>query len=176
MQKPTASGAQEAAALFKEQGRIERLTRIRDLVFGSLDGLIVPLGVISGVASFGFWVETVAHKCEGLVSINSLLEYDDFRHNESDYSLVGRRSGRQFRMRDKVTIKVVSANLAKRQLDYEWVIATSEKQENVPGEKMTLAESETPGAAPSHLKGKKGGKSKEGKEKDKEKKHRKKKK
>ncbi|MBL7764037.1 MAG: ribonuclease R, partial [Chitinophagaceae bacterium] len=25
-------------------------------------------GVISGVASFGFWVETVLHKCEGLVS------------------------------------------------------------------------------------------------------------
>ncbi|HWJ29631.1 MAG TPA: ribonuclease R, partial [Flavisolibacter sp.] len=36
-------------------------------------------GVISGVASFGFWVETIEHKCEGLVSINSLLEYDEFR-------------------------------------------------------------------------------------------------
>ncbi|MDO6434668.1 ribonuclease R [Flavitalea sp. BT771] len=82
-------------------------------------------GVISGVASFGFWVETLEHKCEGLVSLNSLLEYDDFRHVESDYSLVGRRSGRQFRMGDKVTIKVVAANLAKRQLDYEWVIVTA---------------------------------------------------
>jgi len=82
-------------------------------------------GVISGVASFGFWVETVEQKCEGLVSINSLLEYDDFRHVESEYSLVGRRSGRQFRMGDKVRIKVVAANLAKRQLDYEWVIASS---------------------------------------------------
>ena len=40
-------------------------------------------GVISGVASFGFWVETVEHKCEGLVSINSLFDYDDFRHVES---------------------------------------------------------------------------------------------
>jgi ribonuclease R len=59
------------------------------------------------------------------VSLNSLLEYDDFRHVESDYSLVGRRSGRQFRMGDKVTIKVVAANLAKRQLDYEWVIAVA---------------------------------------------------
>ena len=36
-------------------------------------------GVISGVSSFGFWVETVLHKCEGLVSINSLSDYDDFR-------------------------------------------------------------------------------------------------
>jgi ribonuclease R len=87
-------------------------------------------GVISGVASFGFWVETIEHKCEGLVSINSLLNYDDFRHVESEYSLVGRRSGRQFRMGDKVTIKVISANLSRRQLDYEWVIAVSEKEED----------------------------------------------
>ncbi len=79
-------------------------------------------GVISGVASFGFWVETLEHKCEGLVSINSLLDYDDFSHVESDYALVGRRSGRRFRMGDKVTIKIVAANLTKRQLDYEWVI------------------------------------------------------
>lgn len=78
-------------------------------------------GVISGVASFGFWVETVEHKCEGLVSVNSLLEYDEFRHAESDYCLVGMRSGKKFRMGDKVRIKVAAANLIKRQLDYDWV-------------------------------------------------------
>jgi ribonuclease R len=80
-------------------------------------------GVISGVASFGFWVETVEHKCEGLVSVNSLLEYDEFRHVESDYCLVGHRSGKKFRMGDKVWIKVVAANLTKRQLDYEWIVS-----------------------------------------------------
>src|SRR5436190_2842682 len=79
-------------------------------------------GVISGVASFGFWVETIEHKCEGLVSVNSLLEYDEFRHVETDYCLAGQRSGKKFRMGDKVWIKVVSANLTKRQLDYEWVV------------------------------------------------------
>lgn len=83
--------------------------------------------VISGVASFGFWAETVAHKCEGLVSINNLLEYDDFRHIETEYCLAGRRSGRTFRMGDKVTIKLVAANLSKRQLDYEWIINPSEE-------------------------------------------------
>ena len=77
--------------------------------------------MISGVARFGFWAETVAHKCEGLISINDLNDYDEFRHIESDYSLVGRRSGKKFRMGDKVTIRVVAANLDKRQLDYEWV-------------------------------------------------------
>lgn len=86
-------------------------------------------GVISGVASFGFWVETVEHKCEGLVSVNSLLEYDEFRHVESDYSLVGMRSGKKFRMGDKVRIQVAAANLLKRQLDYEWVMMTEEEKE-----------------------------------------------
>ena len=95
-------------------------------------------GVISGVASFGFWVETVEHKCEGLVSLNSLLEFDDFRIIEGDYSLAGMRSGRKFRMGDKIRIKIVAANLTKRQLDYEWVISTAlndDKQEDPIDEK-----------------------------------------
>ena len=36
--------------LFAERIRIEQLGRIRQLVFGSLDGLLVPLGVVSAVA------------------------------------------------------------------------------------------------------------------------------
>jgi ribonuclease R len=79
-------------------------------------------GVVSGVASFGFFVETVDHKCEGLVSIISLSEFDDFRLVESEYSLVGRRSGRTFKMGDRLSIRLVAANLEKRQLDYEWVL------------------------------------------------------
>jgi ribonuclease R len=51
-----------------------------------------------------------------------LSDYDDFRLVEGDYSLVGIRSGRQFKMGDKVKIKVVAANLDKRQLDYEWIL------------------------------------------------------
>jgi ribonuclease R len=80
-------------------------------------------GVISGVAAFGFWVETVEHKCEGLVSLVSLSDYDDFVHDEAQYCLAGKRTGRKFRMGDKVWIRVVAANLTRRQLDYEWVVA-----------------------------------------------------
>ncbi|HEY7780120.1 MAG TPA: VIT1/CCC1 transporter family protein [Ktedonobacterales bacterium] len=36
--------------VFAERDRIDRLSRIRELIFGSLDGLLVPLGVVSGVA------------------------------------------------------------------------------------------------------------------------------
>ncbi|MBV9896561.1 MAG: VIT1/CCC1 transporter family protein [Chloroflexi bacterium] len=41
---------QEGSRLLAERDRIARLSRVRELVFGSLDGLIVPLGVVSGVA------------------------------------------------------------------------------------------------------------------------------
>lgn len=78
--------------------------------------------VISGVASFGFWAETVDHKCEGFVSATSLLDYDDFVYYESEYALIGKRSNWAFRIGDPVKIKVISANLSKRQLDYEWIL------------------------------------------------------
>ena len=78
-------------------------------------------GVISGVSSFGFWVETINEKCEGLVSIKDLYDYDEFRHDEAEYALVGLRTGKKFRMGDKVQIKLVAANLEKRQLDFDWI-------------------------------------------------------
>jgi ribonuclease R len=108
-------------------------------------------GVISGVAAFGFWVETIEHKCEGMVSITSLAEYDEFRLVETDYSLVGMRSGRKFRMGDKVTIKVIAANLEKRQLDYEWVLTS------VAEEAEETYKAKQPEAKPKHKKKKKTG-------------------
>lgn len=95
--------------------------------------------IISGVSQYGFWAETVAHKCEGMVSMYSLQDYDDFRHIESDYSLAGRRSGRVFRMGDKVFIRVLSANMEKRQLDYEWVM---NEAGNTPGKVKQKAKGE----------------------------------
>ena len=88
-------------------------------------------GVINGVSSFGFWVETITHKCEGLVSIRDMSDIDDFRLDDTDYSLVGTRTGRRFRIGDIVTIKVVSANLAKRQMDYEWIPKVNDEIRNM---------------------------------------------
>jgi ribonuclease R len=78
-------------------------------------------GVISGVAQFGFFVETIAHKCEGMVSIRDLNLFDEFVLNVEDYALVGRRSKKRFRMGDHVMVQVVAASLEKRQLDFHWV-------------------------------------------------------
>ena len=102
-------------------------------------------GVISGVAAFGFWVETINEKCEGLVSVKDLSDYDDFRHDDTDYALVGLRTGKKFRMGDKIQIKLVAANLEKRQLDFEWIpgvdslktraVASKRSKKDVPRDK-----------------------------------------
>nr|WP_295865907.1 ribonuclease R [uncultured Chitinophaga sp.] len=94
-------------------------------------------GVISGVAHFGFWVETVDTKCEGLVSIHNLNRKEEFVFNEAEYALVGQASGRRFRIGEKVSIRVVAANLAKRQLDYELdsELATDAGREFRPGQR-----------------------------------------
>lgn len=87
-------------------------------------------GVISGVSSFGFWVETVNEKCEGLVNVKDLSEFDDFVHDEADYSLAGKRTGKKFRMGDTVRVLLVAANLEKRQLDFEWIPPQPRSQRN----------------------------------------------
>jgi ribonuclease R len=97
-------------------------------------------GVISGVAAFGFFVETVQHKCEGMVTVRDLAAYDDFRINEAEYALQGVRTGKKFRMGDAVTIQVVAANLEKRQLDFHWVPAKGDliaRPATVPTKKTT---------------------------------------
>lgn len=78
-------------------------------------------GVISGVSSFGFWVETINEKCEGMVSLMSLSYMDTFEHIEGEFMLRGVRTGKTFRMGDRIRIKVIAADLDKRQMDYEWI-------------------------------------------------------
>jgi ribonuclease R len=78
-------------------------------------------GVVSGVAHFGFWVETVETKCEGLVSIHNMTTKDEFKYDENEYALIGMFTGRKIRIGDKVRIQVVAANLSKRQLDYDLI-------------------------------------------------------
>ena len=78
-------------------------------------------GVISGLLHLVFGWKPLMKKCEGMVSVRDLSDYDDFRHDDTDYALVGLRTGKKFRMGDKIQIKLVAANLEKRQLDFEWI-------------------------------------------------------
>ena len=103
--------------------------------------------VISGVATFGFWAETVEHKCEGMVSMTDLAEFDDFVFNEGEYALIGRDTGLRFAMGDKVKVRVAAANLGKRQIDYVLVEAppASKKNKSLSFDNTRLSPSTRPG-------------------------------
>lgn len=123
--------------------------------------------VISGVATFGFWAETVEHKCEGMISITSLLDFDDFEFKEHEYALVGHSTGFRFAMGDKVKVRVVSANLDKRQIDYAVMElpATTQRRRPIP----TFQAEGRYKSGPGKPKGSKGGKKVDPKDKRKKK-------
>jgi ribonuclease R len=85
-------------------------------------------GVITGVSHFGFWVETIDHKCEGLVSFKNLVDLDNFKHMPDDYCVIGDTTKIKFAMGDKVSIVVAAADLDKRMLDFELVYDKPEKK------------------------------------------------
>jgi ribonuclease R len=74
-------------------------------------------GTISGIASFGAFVATDQPFVEGLVRSEHLLPDDFYDYDEVACRLVGRRSGRTFSLGDAVKVEVLSASVARRQVD-----------------------------------------------------------
>ncbi|MDR0333790.1 MAG: ribonuclease R [Dysgonamonadaceae bacterium] len=74
-------------------------------------------GVISGVTEWGIYVELNENKCEGLVPLRE-LDDDFYELDEKNYRLVGRRTKREYRLGQSVTIRVARANLERKQLDF----------------------------------------------------------
>ena len=74
-------------------------------------------GVVSGVTEWGVYVELNESKCEGLVPLRE-LDDDYYELDEKNYRLVGRRTKREYRLGQSITIRVARANLEKKQLDF----------------------------------------------------------
>ncbi|MDO4780730.1 MAG: ribonuclease R, partial [Bacteroides sp.] len=74
-------------------------------------------GVISGLTEWGMYVEINENKCEGMVPLRD-LEDDFYVFDEKNYCIRGRKKNRIYSLGDDVTIKVLSANLEKKQLDF----------------------------------------------------------
>ena len=73
-------------------------------------------GVISGVTSFGMFVE-LPNGVEGLVHISSLMD-DYYDYYEEKYALVGNHTGHQYRLGDEVKIEVLQVNISDRAIDF----------------------------------------------------------
>lgn len=78
-------------------------------------------GIISGVTEWGIYVEVEENKCEGMVSIHHLDRNDYFVFNEKEYCIEGIHSGKRYQLGDKVRIRIIHADLQRRQLDFSLV-------------------------------------------------------
>jgi len=80
----------------------------------------VHQGVISGVTSFGLFVELSDIYIEGLVHITA-LKNDYYQFDATGHRLMGERTRKTYRLADKVQVKVVRVDLDDKKIDLEIV-------------------------------------------------------
>ena len=100
-----ASEAERASIKFKQ---VQYLLDRKDEVFN---------GMISGVTEWGLYVEIVESKCEGLIRVRDLVD-DFYELNEDQYCLVGHRSKKVYQLGDLLKVRLKSADLMKKQIDF----------------------------------------------------------
>ena len=100
-----ASEAERASIKFKQ---VQYLLDRKDEIFN---------GMISGVTEWGLYVEIVDSKCEGLIRVRDLVD-DFYELNEDQYCLVGHRSKKVYQLGDLLKVRLKSADLMKKQIDF----------------------------------------------------------
>ena len=88
-------------------------------------------GVISGVQSYGFFVEIAPSMVEGLVHVSSLND-DWYEYRSRQNRLVGRRNRRVYKLGDPVTVRVTKVDVLRNQIDLDIVIGAEEAPEESP--------------------------------------------
>lgn len=73
-------------------------------------------GLITGVQSYGFFVEIEELLVEGLVHVSSLKD-DWYEYRSRQQKLVGRKNRKQYRLGDRVEVQVKSVDYYRQQID-----------------------------------------------------------
>ena len=77
-------------------------------------------GVVSGLTEWGMYVEIKPEMIEGMIALREMRS-DFFDFDEDNYRIIGKRTRKVYRLGDTVRIRVKSANLEQRLLDYELI-------------------------------------------------------
>jgi ribonuclease R len=75
-------------------------------------------GLVSGVVDFGLFVQLEGLQVDGLVHVTALGQ-DYFTRDRSGYRLVGRSSGKVFKLGDRLRVRVSNVSLDDRRVDFE---------------------------------------------------------
>ncbi|MCC9605208.1 ribonuclease R [Blastopirellula sp. JC732] len=76
--------------------------------------------VITGVESFGLFVQGLQLPADGLIHIDSLQD-DYYRYDRTTHSLVGNRGGNAYRLGDVLKVAIARVDLEKRELDFRLI-------------------------------------------------------
>ena len=79
--------------------------------------------VVTGVESFGLFVQGLELPAEGLIHVNSLSD-DYYRFDRATHTLAGHRAGNSFRLGDRLRVAVARVDLDRRELDFRLVAST----------------------------------------------------
>ena len=74
-------------------------------------------GRISGVVNFGIFVELQSSLAEGLIHIDT-MEDDDYTYDEDRYCLQGHKTRYEYRLGDKVSVKVLAVLFEKQRANF----------------------------------------------------------
>ena len=73
-------------------------------------------GFVTGVTSFGLFVELIEHYVEGLVHVSTMAD-DYYRFSEQNHSLFGENTRKVYRLGDRIKVQVVRVDQERRQID-----------------------------------------------------------
>ena len=93
-------------------------------------------GRVSGVQSYGFFVEVGETRVEGLVHVSSLND-DWYEYRSRQNRLVGRKSRRVYQLGDAVTVKVIKVDVLRNQIDLEVIAAAGDDSSDTPVHETT---------------------------------------
>lgn len=88
-------------------------------------------GIITTVTSFGLFVELDDIYVEGLVHVTA-LENDYYHFDPVKHRMVGERTGRVYRLADKINVKVMRVDLDERKIDFVLAEITGSKRKKKP--------------------------------------------
>lgn len=73
-------------------------------------------GTVSGITSFGMFVEVDNLLVEGLVHVREMDDYFEFIQGQ--FKLKGRRSGKVYQLGDRVRVKIFRVNMERHEIDF----------------------------------------------------------
>jgi ribonuclease R len=80
-------------------------------------------GVVTAVTNFGVFVQLPELQIDGLVHVTS-LQHDYYRYDAGSQSLIGDRSGTQYRLGDQLTVVVSRVDLESKRIDFQLAATT----------------------------------------------------